>query len=109
MRQPNDNTGSEAAAMNADADSSAAQQQQDAATTASAGASPVESGPHDRVDGGGADGRADLNLDDEEIMSGSAGRNARTGGTANAIGGDSGRIAPPAEMLSDRNGPSAPD
>ncbi|MET0311931.1 MAG: hypothetical protein ABW051_07755 [Burkholderiaceae bacterium] len=49
-----------------------------------------------------------LNFDDDEIYSG-RGNNARTGGTANAKGGDSAKLGPPAEILSNRNGPSDPD
>jgi hypothetical protein len=49
-----------------------------------------------------------LNFDDDEVMSG-RGNNARTGGTWAAEGADSGRIAPPREILSDRNGPSDSD
>ena len=46
-----------------------------------------------------------LNFDDDEVMSGH-GNSQRTGGTWDAQGADSGRLAPPREMLSDRNGPS---
>ena len=46
-----------------------------------------------------------LNFDDDEVMSGS-GNNARTGGTWAARGADSGKLAPPREIMSDRNGPS---
>jgi hypothetical protein len=46
-----------------------------------------------------------LNFDDDEVMSG-RGNNARTGGTWDAQGADSGALAPPREILSDRNGPS---
>ena len=49
-----------------------------------------------------------LNFDDDEVMSG-RGNNARTGGTWQAQGADSGKLAPPREMLSDRNGPSDTD
>ncbi|GAC1603061.1 MAG: hypothetical protein NVS3B2_07240 [Ramlibacter sp.] len=49
-----------------------------------------------------------LNFDDDEVMSG-RGNNERTGGTWQAQGADSGKLAPPREMLSDRNGPSDPD
>ncbi|MDB5945703.1 MAG: hypothetical protein JWQ33_729 [Ramlibacter sp.] len=49
-----------------------------------------------------------LNFDDDELMSG-RGNNERTGGTWNAQGADSGRLAPPREIMSDRNGPSDPD
>jgi hypothetical protein len=46
-----------------------------------------------------------LNFDDDEVMSG-RGNNARTGGTWDAQGADSGKLAPPREIMSDRNGPS---
>ena len=46
-----------------------------------------------------------LNFDDDEVMSG-RGNNERTGGTWAAQGADSGKLAPPREILSDRNGPS---
>lgn len=49
-----------------------------------------------------------LNFDDDEVMSG-RGNNARTGGTWAAQGADSGKLAPPREIMSDRNGPSDPD
>jgi hypothetical protein len=73
--------------------------------------SPVlAEGPHDRVDGGNAAGRAALSFDDDEI-GGERGNTTRMGGTANAIGGDSGELRPPAEIQNDRVGPSetAPD
>ena len=60
------------------------------------------------VESGGGDGTPPLNFDDEEIYSG-RGKALRAGGTANAQGGDSGRLGPPSEQLSDRNGPSVPD
>ncbi len=46
-----------------------------------------------------------LNFDDDEVMSG-RGNNARSGGTWEAQGADSGKLAPPREIMSDRNGPS---
>ena len=46
-----------------------------------------------------------LNFDDDEVMSG-RGNNERTGGTWAAEGADSGKLAPPREIMSDRNGPS---
>jgi hypothetical protein len=49
-----------------------------------------------------------LNFDDDEVMSG-RGNNERTGGTWDAKGADSGKLAPPGEIMSDRNGPSDPD
>lgn len=62
-------------------------------------------GVHDRVDGGNASGKESVNFDDDEVYAG-RGNTSRMGGTANAAGGDSGRIGPPGEMLSDRIGPS---
>jgi len=61
-----------------------------------------------RVEGGGTEGTPPVNLDDDEIYSG-RGKDVRTGGTANANGGDSAPLGPPAEQLSDRIGPSDPD
>lgn len=61
--------------------------------------------------GAQADGEMDsgqLSFEDDEVMSG-RGNGARTGGTWNAEGGDSGKLGPPREILSDRNGPSDPD
>jgi hypothetical protein len=58
----------------------------------------------DRVDGGSADTREALDFDDDEIYSG-RGNNARRGGTYDAEGADSGRLAPPSEQLSPTNGP----
>ncbi len=49
-----------------------------------------------------------LNFDDDEVMSGRA-NSGRTGGTWDAKGADSGKLAPPSEILSDRNGPSDPE
>lgn len=49
-----------------------------------------------------------LNFEDDEILSG-RGNHARTGGTWNAQGGDSGKLGAPSAGLSDRNGPSDPD
>jgi hypothetical protein len=49
-----------------------------------------------------------LNFDDDEVMSGRS-NNERTGGTWAARGADSGKLAPPGEVLSDRNGPSDTD
>jgi hypothetical protein len=46
-----------------------------------------------------------LNFDDDELSSG-RGNTERTGGTWAAQGADSGKLAPPREILSDRNGPS---
>ena len=61
-----------------------------------------------RVEGGGTEGTPPLNFDDDEIYSG-RGKEVRTGGTADAPGGDSGRLGPPGEQLSNDNGPSDPD
>ena len=49
-----------------------------------------------------------LNFDDDEVMSG-RGNNQRTGGTWDAHGADSGKLGPPREIMSDRNGPSDND
>ena len=49
-----------------------------------------------------------LNFDDDEIMSG-RGNTERTGGTWAAQGADSGKLAPPRGIMSDRNGPSDRD
>ena len=57
------------------------------------------------ITGGTPDGTAALNFDDDEIYSGRSSR-AHTGGTAAAKGGDSAPLGPPAEQLSDSNGPS---
>ena len=46
-----------------------------------------------------------LNFDDDEVMSG-RGNHQRTGGTWDAHGADSGKLAPPRAIMSDRNGPS---
>ncbi|MBB1600782.1 hypothetical protein [Variovorax sp. UMC13] len=77
-------------------------------------AGPLDAiGPHGQdtpvpgatVSGGGAEDRAPLNFDDDEIYAG-RGNMARTGGTTHAKGGDSGRLGPPSEQFSDRNQPS---
>ncbi|RYF23960.1 MAG: serine/threonine protein kinase [Comamonadaceae bacterium] len=47
-----------------------------------------------------------LNFDDGTDMGHPRGNTAREGGTWEAEGSDSGDIKPPAEVLSDRNGPS---
>ena len=49
-----------------------------------------------------------LNFDDDELAAG-RGNTERTGGTWAAQGADSGKLAPPREILSDRNGPSDSD
>ena len=69
---------------------------------------PAETIRHDQVSGGGAEDKAALDFDDDEVYSG-RGKSIRSGGTANAQGGDSGRLGAPAEQLSDQNGPSDPD
>jgi hypothetical protein len=57
----------------------------------------------DKPMGGGA-----VNLDDDD-MAHPRGKTTGQGGTWEAQGGDSGKLGPPAEILSDRNGPSDPD
>ena len=47
-----------------------------------------------------------LNFDDGTDMGHPRGDTARAGGTWQAQGGDAGEIKPPAEVLSDTNGPS---
>jgi hypothetical protein len=61
--------------------------------------------PGGKVDGGSASDQMTVNFDDDEIYS-CTGNNTRRGGTADAPGGDSGRLGPPAEQLSRSNGPS---
>ncbi|MDB5873515.1 MAG: hypothetical protein JWQ07_2957, partial [Ramlibacter sp.] len=53
--------------------------------------------------GGGA-----VNFDDEDLTR-PRGRTTPAGGTWQAQGGDSGKLGRPAEIMSDRNGPSDPD
>ncbi len=60
--------------------------------------------PGGAVDGGNAGLRTAIDFDDDEIYSG-RGNQARTGGTTDADGGDSGRLAPPSEQLSSSNTP----
>jgi hypothetical protein len=69
--------------------------------------SGVNEGDHGAADEAPMAGEM-LNFDDDEVMSG-RGNNERTGGTWAAQGADSGRLAPPREIMSDRNGPSDPD
>ena len=57
----------------------------------------------DKPMGGGA-----VNLDDYD-MAHPRGKTTGQGGTWDAQGGDSGKLGPPTEILSDRNGPSDPD
>jgi len=54
----------------------------------------------DKPQGGGA-----VNLDDDDMVH-PRGNTAREGGTWQAEGGDSAPLGPPAEIQSDRNGPS---
>jgi hypothetical protein len=70
-------------------------------------------GPHDdnppsrgKLERGGTPDSAPLNFDDDEIYSGRGKK--RDGGTTQAAGGDSGKLGPPAEQLSDTNAPSDP-
>jgi hypothetical protein len=49
-----------------------------------------------------------VNLDDDDIAH-PRGKTTAAGGTWKAEGGDSGELAPPAEIMSDRNGPSDRD
>jgi hypothetical protein len=58
------------------------------------------------VQSGGTPDQAPLNFDDDEIYSGRSKK--RDGGTTQERGGDSGKLGPPAEQLSDTNGPSDP-
>ena len=51
--------------------------------------------------------RGELNFDDDELQSG-RGNSERSGDTWQAQGADGGKLAPPAEILSDRSGPSDP-
>ncbi|WP_225781371.1 hypothetical protein [Xenophilus sp. Marseille-Q4582] len=64
--------------------------------------------PGGQVVSGGGEGRPALDFDDEEIYSGRA-KARRSAGTTEARGGDSGRVAPPAEQLAPTNRPSDPD
>jgi hypothetical protein len=57
----------------------------------------------DKPMGGGT-----VNLDDDDLTH-PRGNTTGQGGTWEAQGGDSGKLGPPAEILSDRNGPSDPD
>lgn len=56
------------------------------------------------VSGGDAGAEAQVNLDDDEIYSGT-GNNARRGGTSKSTGADSGELGAPSEQLSDTNQP----
>lgn len=55
---------------------------------------------------GDGPGKIGLTSDQQPDLVASSGVNQRTGGTWQAQGADSGKIAPPREILSDRNGPS---
>lgn len=72
----------------------------------------VEPGAANLGDHGAADDKpmagGALNFDDDEIYSG-RGNQARTGGSWDAQGADSGKLGAPSAGLSDRNGPSDPD
>ena len=46
-----------------------------------------------------------INLDDDDLTR-PRGKTTAAGGTWQAQGGDSGKVGPPGEILSDRNGPS---
>ena len=85
-------------------------------TTPPGGSAPLDPiGPHGKdqpapggqVSGGGTEGTAPVNFDDDEIMSG-RGKAIRSGGTADAKGGDSGRVGALTEQRSDHIGPSDP-
>jgi hypothetical protein len=69
--------------------------------------SGVNEGDHGAADdkpmGGGS-----VNFDDDD-MAHPRGKETGKGGTWEAQGGDSGKLGRPAEILSDRNGPSDPD
>jgi len=72
---------------------------------------PDAIGPHGinppsrgRASGGDAGAEAQVDFDDDEILSGT-GNNARRGGTWEATGGDSGELGPPSEQLSNSNQP----
>jgi hypothetical protein len=56
----------------------------------------------DKPMGGGS-----VNLDDDDLTH-PRGKSTAQGGTWQAEGGDSGKLGPPAEILSDRNAPSDP-
>lgn len=68
------------------------------------------SGVNERDHGAAEDkpmGGGTVNLDDDD-MAYPRGRATAAGGTWQAQGGDSGKLGAPAEILSDRNGPSDP-
>jgi hypothetical protein len=69
------------------------------------------SGVNERDHGAADDkpmGGGSLNFDDDD-MAHPRGKETGKGGTWEAQGGDSGKLGRPAEILSDRNGPSDPD
>lgn len=69
------------------------------------------SGVNERDHGAADDkpmGGGSVNLDDDDMVH-PRGKVTGQGGTWGAQGGDSGKLGPPAEILSDRNGPSDPD
>lgn len=68
--------------------------------------SRVNEGDHGSV--GEAPMAGDMLNFDDEAMSGRS-NSERTGGTWDSHGADSGRLAPPREIMSNRNGPSDPD
>jgi hypothetical protein len=84
----------------------ARQQPDDAAKPVSDAIGPHDANPPTRgqVQGGGSAETAPLNFDDDEIYSGRG--KVRSGGTTQAPGGDSGKLGPPSEQLSDTNAPS---
>lgn len=69
------------------------------------GSAPPHGG---RVEGGGTEGTPPLSADDGGFDA-DRDRSVRTGDTANAKGGDSAPLGAPAEIQSDRIGPSDPD
>ena len=56
----------------------------------------------DKPMGGGS-----VNLDDDDLTH-PRGKTTAAGGTRDAQGADSGKLGPPSEIMSDRNGPSDP-
>ena len=69
------------------------------------------SGVNERDHGAADDkpmGGGSINFDDDD-MAHPRGKETSKGGTWEAQGGDSGKLGPPTEILSDRNGPSDPD
>jgi hypothetical protein len=72
----------------------------------------VPPGGANQRDHGAADdkpmGGGSVNLDDDDLTH-PRGKTTAAGGTWQAEGADSGKLEPPAEIMSDRNGPSDPD